>query len=1180
MSVRFILGRAGTGKTHHCLAAVRRRLREDPLKGNHAILLVPEQASLQMERSLIEDPAVGAFSRAEVLSFRRLALRVLHQTGGLKDNVLTPLGRLMVLRHLLGRHRRELRCYGRVLDKPGFVAELAGTVIELMHEQVEPAALRDALERLDPDSMSARKLHDVAAVYAAYHAYLAGGPDDPEQYLDVAARRLCDCPWLHGCELWVDGFAGFTRQETSLLVELVRLADRAEIALLLDPADLDDPSLEELGGGFGLFAATHRTYAELRQRFSAAGLPVEDSTLLAPPAPPRFTSVPDLAQLERAVFVAGHQPPSQATAGRCGVELHSFPSRRLEVEAALCRVQELVRRCEDALRYRDIALVLRDAGPYHDLISAACLERNIPVFLDRRRPLAHHPLVELMRSLCLLGSQDFSLEAVCLLIKTGLLPIEDYRLDALENFLLAYGIAGARLWTEREWGYWNEPGKCLGARIEKQIDEKEQSRIRDANRTRRLILHHLGPWVDLCTKGVRQNARAWTAALEQVLDSLKIRDRLEAMAVEAEEDGRPAEAMEHRQAWSEASAVLRDLRDGLGRTEMDLPQFGEILGAGLAELTLGLAPPTLDQLLVGTIERSRHPALRAVLLLGFNEGVFPRVPPEPRILNDDDRDALAEASPQEDGRAAIRLGATRRRRLDEERFLGYVALTRASESLWISFAQADEQGKELFPSPFVREVVRALPGLEVQHAGDPGDTRRADTVGSAAELAGRLAGELGTRPPQSGEDSKPAQRATWNLLYDRCRTDDTLVPALRRAVASLAYVNEARLGADAVQRLYGRAVRNSVTRLECFASCPFRHFADYGLGLAEREEHRLEAVDWGKLSHLAVERFVREIIAEGIALNDLDDAAIEHRLSRLAGQAAAYLYDELRLGEARNRYLIERCSRDLSRFARGMRTWSRRSGFRPRAVELAFGLAEEGSLPALVLHTPKGRRLELCGRIDRADVAELGREALFAVIDYKRQTARRLSLAEVYHGLALQLVTYLLALREHGRTWLGRQVQPAGAFYLPLLSRYRSVAHPGDAARGEDAAEDAWQARGLLNAEHFEVFDGQTTSGRSPVVSAYVKKDGSFGHLDSTDVAAAGQFAAVMDHVAERIVELGDRMLDGEIAVLPARLGHFIPCTYCRYRSVCRFDYQTNAPRTLPEMSRSQAMDKMRRPGG
>ncbi|TXK89783.1 hypothetical protein FVE24_15145, partial [Parageobacillus sp. SY1] len=81
MSLRFLLGRSGSGKTTTCLNEIRRKLKEEP-KGNPIIYLVPEQMTFQSEYALIHTPGLGGMIRAQVFSFTRLAWRILQETGG------------------------------------------------------------------------------------------------------------------------------------------------------------------------------------------------------------------------------------------------------------------------------------------------------------------------------------------------------------------------------------------------------------------------------------------------------------------------------------------------------------------------------------------------------------------------------------------------------------------------------------------------------------------------------------------------------------------------------------------------------------------------------------------------------------------------------------------------------------------------------------------------------------------------------------------------------------------------------------------------------------------------------------------------------------------------------------------------------------------------------------------
>lgn len=81
MSLQFILGRAGTGKTYTCLEEIRSKLIEDPT-GSPIVYLVPDQMTFQSEYDLINTPGIGGMMRAQVFSFTRLAWRVLQETGG------------------------------------------------------------------------------------------------------------------------------------------------------------------------------------------------------------------------------------------------------------------------------------------------------------------------------------------------------------------------------------------------------------------------------------------------------------------------------------------------------------------------------------------------------------------------------------------------------------------------------------------------------------------------------------------------------------------------------------------------------------------------------------------------------------------------------------------------------------------------------------------------------------------------------------------------------------------------------------------------------------------------------------------------------------------------------------------------------------------------------------------
>src|SRR5688572_25353675 len=224
MAIRFIIGRAGSGKTWRCLEAIRARLRENSATGNKLLLIVPEQASFQMERALIETPDLAGYTRCEVLSFQRLAYRIFAETSAdprRNDQTIGPSGRLMVIRRLIRREKPALQLFGRVADKPGLIKEVATTIDELMRENIAPDTLATIAEQAqNTNALQSARLADLTRLYRAYLDYLLNDRIDPAQYLNLAAERLSSCTWLENAEVWVDGFAGFSAQETNLLAQL------------------------------------------------------------------------------------------------------------------------------------------------------------------------------------------------------------------------------------------------------------------------------------------------------------------------------------------------------------------------------------------------------------------------------------------------------------------------------------------------------------------------------------------------------------------------------------------------------------------------------------------------------------------------------------------------------------------------------------------------------------------------------------------------------------------------------------------------------------------------------------------------------------------------------------------------------------------------------------------------
>jgi ATP-dependent helicase/nuclease subunit B len=1281
VAVRFLFGRAGSGKTHYCLHAVREHLRKNPIDGPALILFIPEQATVQTERMLLSDKDLVGASRYHTMSFRRLQQIVLADTGFANRELVGPVGRQMIVQYLLTRSRQQLQVLGKVADRPGTAAKVAASIVEWMEEGIlapHVASLAGQVRELGragvrgshadkvPRDLLAGKLDDLGLIYQEYLKWLAEGRQaDPAALLAEMADRLERCQWLCGAHVWVDGFASFSAQQRYALARLAQVAGQVEIALLMDPDVIaGDQPVEP----YDLFYRTWQTCRQLREAMVEANVDIDEPVVLRASPPARFRERPVLGRIESRLFAAAGPADSPESGAKVDseIEIVAAPGRLAEVEAVARKIVDLTRVAppSKALRYRQIAVLVRDLEPYHDYFQTVFAAHGIPLFIDRRRSVSHHPLVELVRALLRLMVDDWPIDAVAAMLKTSLVPVPRNRADLVENYLLAHGITGWENWCGGQWGYLR---RFVGA-DEDPADPspQEQQTLRKVNHARRVLYQLLRAWAGPGTTdnvspagataqgpGPRPDSpahpdslryapstssgqavagttaasgqprsrlatgRQWAELLYTTLEQLKVPRRLMRWQKLAAIHGGPAgleQGQQHKQVWGLLTQLLDDLVAGLGEEPMEAAQFQATIEAGLEAFSLPLIPPVVDQVVVGSVDRSRQPDITAAFVVGFNEGLFPHRAGQDVLLCDHERDLLSQL----DGSGGLMTG---KQRLFDERLLAYIGLTRASRYVWVSYAAADQSGRTLEPSPYLRALKAVLPGAAVRHLHDPLMSLHVDQVGTIWQaatgvvLAGRTAvasgqwpvvsgdnydnngpAEAGTpnvgcaphtnsapnedtaqakactpnkSPPKGGATNKDTARAEarrpnadgWAALGQWMMANLTLAQKVRRVVSACDYTNGCAVRPEQAKQLFGEQLHCSVSQLQEYAVCPYRYFAHYGLQLKERPEFELAAVELGSFYHRILYKLALNVRQRGHSLRTVPYETLNSLVNETTDEELREVVKELALTDGREAYLLERAKVDIGSALRGHLALWKNSLFDPFALEAGFGTKD--GWQGLEIRTPKGRCAVLRGKIDRIDAASIGQTNLLAVIDYKRSSRYKLRLDDALAGLQVQLIVYMkAAMQAAGKDRPGGgEAVPGGMYYFNLLPTWEKVA-PGDLidpARGQDLKQ--WQLAGLTNKECLPAFRQDHADGQQWPINVYESSPGKIhGSAPAVDSA---EFRTVIEQVWRSLGETVDGILDGDFAVQPYKAGREMPCPYCLFDTVCRFGPEFNHYRTI-----------------
>ncbi len=1041
--VTFVIGRAGTGKTHF----VTERLKAAQQSGRAAFLLTPEQATFESERALTE--ALGGLMGIRVWSFTRLYERVV--LAGVEKPFLSRQGRRLVLRRAARRCAPKMTVFREVEKTPGFCEKMDELMSMCKRFLLSPEDLRAAADRLGEGHVYLKgKLMDTALLFDEAQSFLSSRYLDSEDAFRALVEMLPQSE-LSGAEVCVDGFDLLTAQLYEVLFAILRVAARVTFTFCFDP----DP-----GRDAALFAPEKRAFEKLYENAKAQGCEIHVVRLRR-----ERDASDEMRHLERELF----SYPARAYGGEAGnVTLCTAADRAEEVEAMADAALSLLK---GGMRCREMAVIASDMPAYSAAVQRAFRRRNIPLFLDVSHAIESHPAILLCRAALKAADGGFQAQDVIAVGKSGLTGADADSLEIMENHLLETGLTGNALLTPF---------------TAENTEEAERAR------------ENLVPPLVKLREDLRAPSGAEKArALYAYLSGLGVADALAAEAETLRSEEKNELADEYAQVWDVLVELLSQIDAVFGDTPMSRAEFIAVMDEAFAAYTVGLIPATADQVLFGTLTRTRSRSVKALFVLGCNEGMLPKYHADEDVIGEEDLAALSALGMEVWGGA--------KKRAENDRLDIYSAFSRSSEKIWIGCAGADGQNA-LLPSPLFDRIGEIFPACK--HQGGPEREASCPAVGFS-----RLCAKLRT----GGEDRET------RALIDYFEKDALYAPRLKAALsAARMEVTRAPFGGEIAKALYGGTrLQVSASRVETYYTCPFRHFAAYGLTARPRREFREMPKDSGTFYHAAIEAFFKAVMAAGGNWDALTDEETDAFLNGLLPALIEEHNHGLLLASNRMRYRGEQMCAVVRATVRALVNQIRAGAFRPVATEAAFG--EGQALPPVTFVLKNGLTVQLNGVIDRIDALDANQRYI-RVLDYKSGSPD-FRYAQVYAGQKLQLPLYLGA--------AARDAVPAGLFYVPV----------DDPALDEDAEMDGekeFRLHGLLLSDSEVVAasaaDAQVHNARSALV-------------DGTGMKKLLGFAM------KKTQEALENVYAGEYEPAPLKIGAGrMPCEWCDYKSMCRFD--------------------------
>ena len=1131
MSLKFYLGASGSGKSSKLEEDIIARSIAEP--DRQFILVVPDQFTMQTQKEVVLRHPRHGIMNIDVQSFGRLSHRIADETGRSNRLILDDTGKNLVLRKVAAAIRDDLPTIGSSLGRTGYIHEVKSVISEFEQYGIGPDDIDKLIDFTEGKPFLKGKLKDIKRVFEEMEKFCSGRYITKEEKYDLLAEGIRKSEKLKGSIIAFDGFTGFTPVQNRVITEMLKTCSEVWMSIIMPPEELG--SYRSADADHRLFSLSMKTMHSMEQLCADAGCDrLPDEEIFGDPVK-RYTGKRALSTLEAGIFreekICYENDPSDE------IKLFVAQDPKAELKEVFLRIKEMT--LTGGYAYRDIAVATGDMERYIPYVEEMSAKYGIPVFTDYSRKLDMNPFAEYIRSILECVVMDFSYETVMHFLKTGLTGIEASDADRMENYLIAAGVRGARNWKQaftRVPGYLRNMDSCADDGEEMKPSVKAMLEL---NAIREKIWNMISPIYEV-RKGT--TADKITEALYGVIESHGISGKLGEFAKRFKASGDVVRSKEYEQIFKKICELLEQIHSLLEGEELELDEYLEILQAGIDEITIGVLPLDVDRVLIGDMERTRFKPIKVLFLMGINDGVVPKSNSSGGLISDLDREFLVKSG--------FALAPTPRQQMFIQRLYLYHVMTRPSELLVLSYSRMDSEGKSVRPSYLLSHIKRLFPMIKEV---DSADRSLLDEIpdGSADRLM--IARMLSTYAARIIDDEE--KKLLFTLLSEEKRRGEAAyVHLVERAFIQYA---SHPLSDKAVSLLFGNKLKISISRLQAFAECPYKHYLLYGMKLAERETGSFESVDKGSVFHWILEQFGRMLEDEGNDWGSVTDEMADRMLDKLMADAAgefgaAFLYQDKRTA-----YQVERMRRILKRSILSMAFQASRGLFIPKGYEVKFKRE---------LKVPDSHEILLRGKIDRLEVFDDGKNCYVKVMDYK-SGKKEFSFKDLYYGTQMQLPLYLdEAVRMIKEQDPDKNVVPAALFYFLLKDPFFEEKDSGDK---DTVLKKKMRPNGRFSDEAQVLHALDTDPGKE---SLAVKMEINKGGECSARSGAMSRYEmdSMLEFAGKKMDETGCEILKGEIPVRPFEKA----CEYCPFGDACPMDKRIKGYGALKaELSNTQARE-------
>ena len=984
-----------------------------PFENQH-IIITPTSYTLGMETLVLDSLGVKGAFNISVSSFERVCAKSLKNAG---KSYLSREGAVMVMRKVINANAKKLKHYAGSCKRNTFASDIYRAIENLRLSGHSPQSLEEALPNLQSSTCS--KLKDIILIYKAYEEEIARFTPDLITVYNAFIANIQNEEEIKNAYVYIMGFNTLSNKEIELIKVISEHAIETNIALSFVPGDevnvettptktfsrlrdaIEDIEIYARGQYVSSEDEIEKINAAKKEEYSQKLLHLKDledkkSAAYRMKTEDKKYQINELDFLRSEIFTYSDLVYEDVKQ----IQIYAEDNVFSEIHAVANEIITLVR--DYRYRYKDITIF--NALYENNFSIKEIFERyGIPVFVPERVTLSESLIFDYLISILEFIKNPRDVKKALKFIKHPLFYDDFSEVCKFENYIYEKNIT------------YKDFEKPFKNNVFDKFRKKVSSIIALFNKK---------------TKSVNM----YTDACFRIIDDRDTKARFSNLL-----RGKSSEDFEFNQRSVDLIIdILHEIEEILGEEEMDIIEFISILSSGAKAQNLLSIPGDLDCVYVAQVGNSKVYENKIAFVIGLTsdsnlDNVF-----EDRIFTSYDNRSMDEND--------IAIYPLVAEKIKNNRY-EFVDMLSKFDRFYFSYPKLSIKGEKTQSSIALEEIKKLIGKKDDEY-----ESLLAKY--SLDSLKGRtMTNKHFETYLATSENAFFKLLQIQNLIIDK--TDENFYTQIlneiykyidkdkRKTIKSTIEVCDGKCANNTVKNLLSYTIKkdkegrylSSVSQIEEYYTCPFKHFMSYGLGAYKRSEGFILPTTIGIIVHNVLEDFFKKTKDQIDVMTDKTaNMQIEKSIEKIfADEEIQELYKN-----PQNKYFLNRIKDEIRQIIKNLIKQIRKGSYRPKEIEMSFGFNEnEAKIEIPVTEIVDGKEkdgvLLLRGKIDRVDVTENENGQNFiAVIDYKTGN-KALSIGSIYIGQTIQLIVYLQALMKDEKY---RTYRPGFVSYLKLRDNY------------------------------------------------------------------------------------------------------------------------------------------------